>query len=279
MDTLRQELLQAQKTRSELLKWKLLIVAGVGGAALGFSGRGPGKSYLALAVLPLCCAYVDLLCWNLFRRIKSIGIFFEHVAHSSTDLRRYEIFFHKMGRHFGRGASLETWASLSVTVTISVAVWLVGTELSKSGSWEILLFPISAGVGVGLTVLFGIWSQLTVGKARSSAVEIATDVERTLKANDCATAVAANVEKRLREGASVDTIPAIAKRMLSENHCPVVKDIAVELGKEDMPRKARCAAAVAADVESVIRVRYCPVTNGKGTRTPACAVDDQAKAP
>jgi len=268
MDTLRQELLQAQKTRSELLKWKLLIVAGVGSAALGFSGKGPGKSYLALAVLPLCCAYVDFLCSNLFRRIKSIGIFFEYAAHGSADLRRYETFFRKMGKHFGRGASLEAWASLSFTVTISVAVCLIGIEMSKSGSWEILLFLISASVGVGLTVLFEILSQRTVRKARGSAVEVAIDVERTLKANDCAKELATKVERMLREDGHVDNLAALAKETLSANHCPLASEIAVNLGKENIPTNDGCPAAVAANAESVLRVKYCPVTNGKGTRNP-----------
>jgi hypothetical protein len=264
MDTVRQELLQAQKVRSDLLKWKLLIVAGIGGAALGFSGNGPGKSYLALAVLPLCCAYVDILCWNLFRRIKSIGIFFEHAAHSSVDLRRYEIFFHKMGKHFGRGVSLEMWASLVSTVAISVAVWLIGTKLGASGSWEILLFWISAGLGAALTIFLAIWSQLTVGKARSSAAEVATDVERTLKANLCTTALAANVDKMLKDGHSADRISIVVTEALSASHCPKTEAISKALGKGDLATKDGCAAAVAANLESMLTAN-CPITNGTGT--------------
>ncbi len=41
LDTLRNELIETQKVRSDLMKWKLLIVSGVGGAALGFSRSGP----------------------------------------------------------------------------------------------------------------------------------------------------------------------------------------------------------------------------------------------
>jgi hypothetical protein len=69
VDTLRTELIESQKARSDLLKWKLLIVAAAGGSALGFSG--PEKSdnaHFALAVLPLACAYVDLLCRSLSLR-------------------------------------------------------------------------------------------------------------------------------------------------------------------------------------------------------------------
>jgi len=51
MQTLRTELIETQKVRSDLLKWKLLIVAGIGGAALGFFGSSsghPSNAHLAL---------------------------------------------------------------------------------------------------------------------------------------------------------------------------------------------------------------------------------------
>ena len=81
MITLRTELIEAQKARSDLMKWKPLIVAGVGGAALGFSGNNDAaaNAHFALAVLPLACAYVDLLCRSLSLRTKAVGLFIEHV--------------------------------------------------------------------------------------------------------------------------------------------------------------------------------------------------------
>ena len=77
MDALRPELIETQKIRSDLMKWKLLIVSGIGGAALGFSGsngNAPTGAHLALAIIPIACFYVDLLCRHLSLRNKAIGM-------------------------------------------------------------------------------------------------------------------------------------------------------------------------------------------------------------
>src|SRR4051812_2122717 len=107
MESLRNELIESQKVRSDLVKWKLLIVSGIGGAALGFSGDRPGSAPLALAILPLACAYVDLLCRHLSLRTKSIGIFIKNCAQSPADLKEYERWYSKLATTAWRGNSLE----------------------------------------------------------------------------------------------------------------------------------------------------------------------------
>jgi len=39
MSALRDEIIEAEKARSDFLKWKLIIVSGLGGAGLGFTGK------------------------------------------------------------------------------------------------------------------------------------------------------------------------------------------------------------------------------------------------
>ena len=62
----RTEIVEAQKGRTDLLKWKLILVAALGALGLGINGFSkdakPALSLdLALCLIPLVCVYVDLL--------------------------------------------------------------------------------------------------------------------------------------------------------------------------------------------------------------------------
>ena len=96
MDTLKTELLQSQKTRDDLMKWKLLLVSGIGSTALGFSGtKGFVHAELALCLIPFACCYTDLLCRNLSIRTKLLSAFLSaEVSLSPQDpTTRFEGFY------------------------------------------------------------------------------------------------------------------------------------------------------------------------------------------
>jgi hypothetical protein len=78
MGTLRQEILNSQQTRSDLLKWKLGLIGAIGAIGLGLAGsRVSNNADLVLCAVPLVCVYVDFLCRHLSLRILVIGRFFE----------------------------------------------------------------------------------------------------------------------------------------------------------------------------------------------------------
>jgi hypothetical protein len=60
MSALREEIIEAEKARTDLLKWKLIIVSGLGAAGLGFTGQSnvPGAPFVLL-LIPGVCLYVD----------------------------------------------------------------------------------------------------------------------------------------------------------------------------------------------------------------------------
>ncbi len=161
VETLRSELIESQKVRSDLLKWKLLIVSGVGGAALGFSGVAPANAHLALAVLPLACAYVDLLCRHLSLRNKAIGVFVEKsTTHTFAHLREYESFYSDLSKNAWKNNSLESIALLGLTAFVSIAVVpvgiLVGNESWRPWTWPSSLFYGSGIVGLISSILIQI---------------------------------------------------------------------------------------------------------------------------
>jgi len=67
---LRSEIVETQKVRSDLLKWKLIITAVLGAAGLGLSKdlQITAEARYLLCLIPLVCQYVDMLCKNLNMR-------------------------------------------------------------------------------------------------------------------------------------------------------------------------------------------------------------------
>ena len=98
MDILYQVIIENQKVRTDLLKWKLIIAAAV--ATLGLGASEIKLNTLPTVDLALCCipfaaAYVDLLCSHLSLRVQVIGRFIRttqfQTGHENS-LQAYEEF-------------------------------------------------------------------------------------------------------------------------------------------------------------------------------------------
>ncbi len=74
VSSLRNQITETQKIRSDLLKWKLVLVSGIGAVGLGIQ-EGAGHNEILLGLIPLVCVYVDALCAHLSLRIRAIGVF------------------------------------------------------------------------------------------------------------------------------------------------------------------------------------------------------------
>jgi hypothetical protein len=94
------EILQAQRARSDLFKWKLLLVAALGAVGLGLGRPNLSPAPLILCLIPLVCVYVDLICSHLWIQIHVIGEYLrkrdEAVAERRGNLLRYEEFVKKV---------------------------------------------------------------------------------------------------------------------------------------------------------------------------------------
>jgi hypothetical protein len=75
---LRQEIIESQKTQADFLKWKLISVATVGAISFGFTSDVKpisNSAKLLLCMIPVLCAYVDLISLHLMIRIITIGLY------------------------------------------------------------------------------------------------------------------------------------------------------------------------------------------------------------
>ena len=109
------EILESQKTRSSLLQWKLLLCSTIGTVAFGLTEHVSNSNIGLLGLIPLACAYVDLLCTNINLRIILIGTYFK------TENDPYESFVGPFRVVF----SLEDWALYGSTYVITGLVIIV----------------------------------------------------------------------------------------------------------------------------------------------------------
>src|SRR5262245_60129108 len=80
------EIIEAQKVRSELLKWKVLAVAALGATGLGLSEKeSRPQADLVLCCIPFVCAYIDVLCRNLSLRIRVVSQFWRRGERPGRD--------------------------------------------------------------------------------------------------------------------------------------------------------------------------------------------------
>ncbi len=113
MEKLPDEILESQKARIGLLRWKLVICAVIGAVGFGVE-KNSHPMYILLALIPLACLYVDLLCTNINLRIILIG------KYLSTQNDPYESYVTRHRIMF----SLEDWALYGSTVVASILLFL-----------------------------------------------------------------------------------------------------------------------------------------------------------
>jgi hypothetical protein len=149
------EILESQKTRSTLLKWKLAIVASLGAAGLGLASETSTSYISLLSLIPFVCVYVDLLCTNINLRIILIG---QYLAEKCKD--SYELYASEHRDWF----ALEDWALYWSTYCVSAilglyALWqlvLCQVQKTNTGTWkctECLGILIACIIGPCFTII------------------------------------------------------------------------------------------------------------------------------
>lgn len=176
MDKLREEIIEAEKARADLLRWKLVITATLGGVALGLSGTSGATPILLLGV-PLACVYVDLLCNHMNLRIQLIAQYLRHHQQAGEDdaaiFEGYEKYVLKMDdlnkasradrpkiklrqslfQSEGSVFDLERWALEYSTLALSVSVGIYGAWLLTSSLVAGTVLILFGAIGIVLSVV------------------------------------------------------------------------------------------------------------------------------
>ncbi len=159
MDALRTQIAETQKARSDLMKWKLILVAGLGAAGLGLGSSEIGPWHSVLCVIPLVCVYVDALCAHLSLRIRAIGDFLAAEEPKTTEEKRehqYELFLRSDKIPFRLETVALHWSTVVLSLLIAGSSYSIqevaGAEPSPGFQG---VSRLSGVAGIGLT--FGVW--------------------------------------------------------------------------------------------------------------------------
>jgi hypothetical protein len=159
LEGFRTEIIEAEKGRIDLLKWKLILIAGLGTVGLGLSSSVKASNsvlstHLLLCLIPLVCIYVDSLCQHLQMRILVISEFFQNYQNQQNIddniiyLHAYEKFCNEVRPVF----YLEDWAQQGSTIIFSL-VTLMFAIVSTSLGKDRYAFFVSGLMGIVLTIV------------------------------------------------------------------------------------------------------------------------------
>jgi len=159
MDALRTQVVETQKARSDLMKWKLMLVAGLGTVGLGLDAGKVGPWHPVLCLVPFVCVYVDALCAHLSLRIRAIGDFLAAERPQTPEEERehyYELFLRSDKPPF----RLETLALHWSTILLSALVAASGLQPPASAgalpSAHITVALVLSGA-LGIILTLGVW--------------------------------------------------------------------------------------------------------------------------
>ncbi|WP_009630110.1 hypothetical protein [Synechocystis sp. PCC 7509] len=158
MEAFRDEIVEAEKGRTDLLKWKLILVAALGAIGLGISNLSSTAKpilslHLTLCLIPLVCVYVDLLCKHLQMRILVISKFFQSdECRNNTGEISYFCLYESFCEKYRSVFSLEDWAQQWSTLFLSVLI-IVATLILKLPRTDLLVLVFSGMCGIIFTLL------------------------------------------------------------------------------------------------------------------------------
>lgn len=115
VSSLRTQIIETQKIRSDLMKWKLVLVSGLGAAGIGLEKFNITQQIILLALIPLVCVYVDAMCAHLSLRILLIGEFiatYDPLNDDEKCAQSYECFIRQKPQSYGLEEFALRWSTI-----------------------------------------------------------------------------------------------------------------------------------------------------------------------
>lgn len=125
VDKLREEIIESQKARTDLIKWKLIVVAAIGATAVK-TASAPSSPFL-LAFIPFVCLYVDTVCFHNDLRIMAIASFLRNRPRE-VDPESWDYEQHCSANR--ASFPLEAFALQGATLVISALIAYLGLTIS-----------------------------------------------------------------------------------------------------------------------------------------------------
>ena len=161
--TLRTEIIESQKTQAEFLKWKLISVAALGALALGFNSPPPtgtptevpaANARLLMCLVPVICAYTDLISVHLMLRAILIGTYIRkaHELEPQAAFKDYEAFLWDLRRQ-GNPFYFELFALHGSSVVIAAGIVALGFHWRDSDTATSYAYLVAGFTGAIATLV------------------------------------------------------------------------------------------------------------------------------
>jgi hypothetical protein len=155
VENLRNEVVESQKARIDLLKWKVILAATLGATGLGIGDKGHVRDYLVLGLIPLACAYVDVVCAHNSLRIYVIARYLRGVP--ADEGAAYEKLCLQNRATFRLEDFALVWATLGATLAVIGYSTRLSFEPLELEHGELAILPF-----VGLAIsLYAWWFERT----------------------------------------------------------------------------------------------------------------------
>jgi hypothetical protein len=118
--SLRNEIIESEKARIDLLKYKLVAIATLGAVGIGVGNYAKGQGFTyAICIIPFAAIYVDLLCFHNTLRIRAIARY----LYNNGD--PYEKFINTIRCRISF-FELEDWALQWSSLALSAIIFIYG---------------------------------------------------------------------------------------------------------------------------------------------------------
>lgn len=154
---LRDEILNSQKSRLDLFRWKIVLVAGLGATAIGLVPNNPGRIEI-VGLVPWVCVLVDVVCYHTELGIMLIAAFFRQLP-PAEPAKDYENFCQANRDIFSLEGSMIAWTTVLPCIAV-LAVGLLmrvtprGAQIDSRSCILAMCLVLSGGLGITVWLFF-----------------------------------------------------------------------------------------------------------------------------
>ena len=170
LGSLRTEIVESQKARIDLLKWKIILIAALGGGGFGIAKEQGSAFPVLLGFIPLVCAYVDIVCVHNDLRMLLIAYFLRTGGATGVPLDKDAKAYEDLCEDQRWTFFLESFALVGTTVAFSLLVAVMALqpdmrEMLPQGKSPLLTGPVrvfllvASAIGLVVSVFAVLYKQ------------------------------------------------------------------------------------------------------------------------
>lgn len=173
-DGLRYEVVEAQKARTDLMKYKLVVTAILGAVAIGVGpAAGAERVPYVVGMIPAVALYVDAVCNHNDIRMMVIG---RYLRSSDSPYRGYEEVAHHMRRYFNIERVALDLSSLALGLSITILGVAGAVSNWRSGDRVLYGIELMSGIlGIIATSALRLTHRRTMGRLEEIPILLADD--------------------------------------------------------------------------------------------------------